>query len=238
MLNIILIIFIIFLTGVIYKKNIENFYLYDKQYNNLDKVRYSKKSDEYIYPKIFKNLLTKEEIKYIIEYSKIRLRTSSVVGYENKSYDEITKLRKSRQTWIPKHDDVIKSIMKRVSKIVNKPIDNFEELQVVHYNPNNFYKQHHDACCTKDKACKEFVNRGGQRLYTMLIYLNDKFTGGETHFPELNKKIKLRPGDGILFNTLDKDQKGCHPKALHAGLPVKSGEKWICNIWVRENKFT
>ena len=77
MLNIILIIFIVILMGVIYKKNIENFYLDDKQYNKLDKVRYSKKSDEYIYPKIYKNLLTKEEIKYIIEYSKIRLRTSS-----------------------------------------------------------------------------------------------------------------------------------------------------------------
>ena len=121
--------------------------------------------------------------------------------------------------------------MKRVSEIVKKPIDNFEELQVVHYNQNEFYKHHHDACCIKNTPCKNFIIEGGQRLYTMLIYLNDKFTGGETHFPELNKKFKLRPGDGILFNTLDKHQKGCHPNALHAGLPVKSGEKWICNIY-------
>jgi len=29
----------------------------------------------------------------------------------------------------------------------------------------------------------------------------------------------------------------CHPKALHAGLPIKSGTKYVCNIWVRETKF-
>jgi hypothetical protein len=26
-------------------------------------------------------------------------------------------------------------------------------------------------------------------------------------------------------------------KALHGGLPVKSGEKWVCNLWVRQYPY-
>jgi hypothetical protein len=26
-------------------------------------------------------------------------------------------------------------------------------------------------------------------------------------------------------------------KALHGGQPVKSGEKWICNLWVRKYPY-
>jgi hypothetical protein len=40
-----------------------------------------------------------------------------------------------------------------------------------------------------------------------------------------------------VFHPLDKENKRCHPYALHAGLPVKSGIKYICNIWIRETPY-
>ena len=51
------------------------------------------------------------------------------------------------------------------------------------------------------------------------------FTGGETEFPKLNKKYKLPPGDGVLWDMLNVDQNQVHPLAEHAGLTVKSGDK-------------
>jgi prolyl 4-hydroxylase len=51
--------------------------------------------------------------------------------------------------------------------------------------------------------------------------------------------MELKPdkNSGILFYPLQKKGDKCHPKALHAGLPVISGEKYIANVWLRESAF-
>ena len=119
------------------------------------------------------------------------------------------------------------------------PFENAEDLQVVKYRPSGFYNEHHDSCCEKVKGCEEFVKRGGQRIVTMIIYLNDtnSFEGGATKFPILNKEIKPSKSSGILFYPMEKGGNKCHPKALHAGTSVINGEKYIANVWLRESTF-
>jgi prolyl 4-hydroxylase len=70
-------------------------------------------------------------------------------------------------------------------------------------------------------------------VYTFILCLNDDYEGGETNFPNLNKKYKLTKGDLLHFNTLNiwnMETKF----ALHGGEPVSKGEKWICNVWVHK----
>jgi hypothetical protein len=51
-----------------------------------------------------------------------------------------------------------------------------------------------------------------------LVYLNDDFTDGETHFPDYGDlKLKAPTGSAIYFEPLGDGDK-CHPKALHAEL--------------------
>ena len=71
-----------------------------------------------------------------------------------------------------------------------------------------------------------------------LILLN-AITDGETEFPDWNDgtKMKVQPGSAIFFRPLGTNEPKCHPKALHAGTPPSSGVKYVCNVWVRENKF-
>jgi prolyl 4-hydroxylase len=127
--------------------------------------------------------------------------------------------------------------MTRIANIVNLPLENAESLQVVKYEPNGYYKHHHDSCCDNNNSCIEFTKNGGQRIKTVLIYLNDNFIEGSTDFPVLNKKIKAPKYGAVVFNPLAKDSNKCHPKALHSGLPVESGNKYVANLWFRENKF-
>ena len=80
---------------------------------------------------------------------------------------------------------------------------------------------------------------GGQRMITVIAYLNDVEEGGETGFPELGIDIPPKKGDAVVFhNTLPIDA-GAHPKihprSLHGGMPVLKGEKWMVNLWFREN---
>ena len=148
------------------------------------------------------------------------------------------KHRNNKVAWLPKSHALSKKIINKVAKLTNMPVKNFEDVQVCYYSPGTFFKYHQDQCCDKGKPCiDETEGRGGARVYNLLLYLNNDFTGGETEFPKLNKKYKLPPGDGILWDMLNVDQNQVHPLAEHAGLPIKKGEKWICNVWVRSGTF-
>ena len=59
-------------------------------------------------------------------------------------------------------------------------------------------------------------------------------------FPELGITVEAKKGDVVVFhNTLTEipasSHPKIHPKSLHAGLPVLKGEKWMVNLWFREN---
>ncbi len=60
-----------------------------------------------------------------------------------------------------------------------------------------------------------------QRAFTVIIYLNDNYKDGETHFPDLNYKCTPKTGRVLVFLSTQ----------LHSGLPVVSGEKNIIVFW-------
>lgn len=194
---------------------------------------YALKTDPYEEPYIINNIITEDEAKYIIYNASSKFDDSSILG---QIVDH--NIRKSKTAWLHKNDDtVILTIMLRIANIVNLPLENAESLQVVRYEPNGYYKEHHDSCCDNTEICNDFIKRGGQRIKTVLIYLNDDFEEGSTYFPLLGKKYKPPKYSAIIFNPLAKNSNKCHPYALHAGLPVKSGVKYIANLWFREGKF-
>lgn len=192
---------------------------------------YSQINDPYTKPYIITDLLTKDECSMIIKLAKDKLFDSEVLGGRQKQ------IRNSKQAWLYKGDEQVKDIINKICHKVNMSFDNAEDLQVVRYHPEQYYNEHHDSCCDKNESCKNFIKRGGQRKLTVLMYLNDKFTEGETFFKNLNQKFKVPIGSALVFHPLAKNSHKCHPLALHAGLPVKSGEKWIANLWFREKKF-
>jgi prolyl 4-hydroxylase len=180
-------------------------------------------------PRLVHGILNKNECDYIINKANTSFSRSSVIGVDGPS-----DTRTSETAWISKNDPVAQKILAHACSLTGKPFENTEDLQVVRYKPGTFYKAHHDACCEEDEFCSKFENQGGQRVGTLLIYLNDDFTDGETHFPDFGDlKLKAPPGSAIFFEPLGDGDK-CHPKALHAGLPISTGTKYVCNAWVRE----
>ena len=76
------------------------------------------------------------------------------------------------------------------------------------------------------------MNNKGPRYLTVLFYLNDNFEGGETIFPKINKLVKPKKGKAIIFQNVDNNGV-IITQALHGGEPVKNGEKWIANKWIK-----
>jgi prolyl 4-hydroxylase len=101
-----------------------------------------------------------------------------------------------------------------------------EPLQVLRYRPGQQYKPHFDGLAAEPN----------QRILTMLVYLNDGFSGGETLFVRTGLKVVGKRGDALLFRNAD-DQGNPDPISEHAGLPVTAGEKLIASRWIRQARF-
>lgn len=194
---------------------------------------FTEKTNPWDPPVVIDSVLTKEDCRYLMEKANSMFTRSSVVGVEGA--DES---RTSETAWISKDDPVAQKVFNKACELTGKHMGCCEDLQVVRYKPGTYYRAHHDSCCDDSDACKNFETQGGQRVGTLLVYLNDEFTDGETHFPDHGDvKMKAPPGSAIFFKPLANDEPKCHPKALHAGLPISTGTKYVCNAWVREGVF-
>lgn len=178
------------------------------------------------------NFLTDEECNNIIKTSIGNLSPSRV--YSDNDDVLSTSMRKSNQCWLDDSYDCAKIISERVKDYTKTHNNNQEQLQVVQYNKGGFFNPHYDACEGTSEYCKRMDGNQGPRLYTVLIYLNDDFEGGETVFPKINKVVKPEKGKAVLFRNVD-DNGVIIKESFHGGVPVKEGEKWIANKWVRIN---
>ena len=184
-------------------------------------------------PVIVHDVITPDECKYIIDLANPGFSRSTVVG-EN----SVDSSRTSETAWVSKNDPVAQKLLAKALELTGKTMAHCEDIQVVKYTPGTYYRAHHDSCCDASDDCTEFAKDGGQRVGTLLVYLNSEFEDGETHFPDYGDlKMKANPGSAIFFRPLGSDDGKCHPKALHAGLPISSGVKYVCNVWIREDEF-
>jgi prolyl 4-hydroxylase len=185
----------------------------------------------YTEPVVIDDIITPDESAYILEVSKPIFSDSTILSGKDNS------IRKSETAWLKKSDAVVADMLKRLSGQFNFDTANVEDLQVVRYFPGGFYNEHHDSCCDDTQHCRDFVQNSGQRVLTILIYLNDDYEGGYTNFKNLNLDLKANPRGGIVFHPLQSGGGMCHPNAMHKGTPVTAGVKYVCNVWVRERPF-
>ena len=180
-------------------------------------------------PALVAACLTREQCARLIAYAGPRLARSKVLG------DAVTDARTSEQAWVPFDDaevgDVARALRDKLSSLSGVfRADLFEQIQVVRYGPSQQYRPHFDACVTR---CDELKRERVPRRATLLVYLSDSFSDGATHFASIDARFKPHVGDGVLFYNVDADTGAELADSIHAGEPVSSGTKWVCNAWVR-----
>lgn len=174
------------------------------------------------------------ECRWLIDAARERLGPSTIYDYATGALrgDE----RRTSEAAVFAFDStdlVIEAIRARIAATMDLPLLNFEASQVLHYAPGEEFKPHHDYFDPAAKGYQEEIALRGQRVATFLIYLNDEFTGGETRFPALGFNYRGAVGDAVVFASVDPNGRP-NPKTLHAGLPPRTGEKWIFSQWIRE----
>lgn len=178
---------------------------------------------------VIDDVLSPYEVTYIIDCALGRVQRAKV------SFDDgygMIPGRSGGNYWLRYDSDpMVREVGERIAAIVGIPLSHAEALQVIHYGPEQEYRPHYDAYDLSTPRGQRCCRRGGQRLVTGLVYLNEVDQGGETAFPNLGVSIAPRPGRLAIFHDTGVDITVPHPDSLHAGTPVKRGEKWAFNIW-------
>jgi prolyl 4-hydroxylase len=172
----------------------------------------------------FDTFASAAECDYLIETAEPLLRQSVIVdpGTGQLRPHPVRTSEGATFPWVSA-DMVITALNRRIAAASRTDAASGEPIQVLRYSPGQEYRPHLDALPAE----------GNQRILTMLVYLNERYEGGETFFTRAGLKFAGKTGEGLLFrNALPGGLPD--PYAEHAGLPVVSGHKYIGSRWIRE----
>jgi prolyl 4-hydroxylase len=182
------------------------------------------------------DMLSHDECDELIRLSRIKLQPSTIVD-PTTGRAKVIADRSSEGTFFTLNEGTfIAKLDTRIAQVMNCPVENGEGLQILHYRVGGEYTPHFDYFSPVDLGSQAHLACGGQRVSTLVIYLNDVATGGETVFPELGLSVVPKKGSAVYFEYCNSHGE-LDPKTLHGGLPVVAGEKWIATKWMRQRRY-
>lgn len=185
---------------------------------------------------VLDSVLADDECEAIKTMALPRLKRSSVVDPETGGDWVMDARTSSGMCFTRGENELIARLDRRTAAIMNWPEVNGEGLQVLQYGPGGEYQPHYDYFRQEDKGSERHMRLGGQRVSTLIMYLNDVEEGGATIFPKIGFSYVPRKGQAVYFEYTNHSGE-VDPMTLHGGAPVKSGEKWILTKWMRQGRF-
>jgi prolyl 4-hydroxylase len=185
---------------------------------------------------VLSDVMSAEECKELIELARPRLKHSTIVNLQS-GQDVVAAYRNSYGMFFRLQETAfIASLDRRISELMSLPVENGEGLQVLYYPTGAASAPHVDFLQITNEANRSSIARSGQRVSTLVTYLNDVPAGGETLFPELGWAVTPRLGHAAYFEYCD--SRGVVDwRSVHAGNPVLEGEKWVASKWMRQRRF-
>jgi prolyl 4-hydroxylase len=182
------------------------------------------------------NVLDADECRALIELARPRLQPSTLVDPAT-GQDIVSDKRASWGMFFRlEENEFIARLDRRFSRVMNLPLENGEGLQVLHYPTGAGSEPHHDYLLPTNPANRESLQRSGQRISTLVTYLNDVAAGGHTVFPALGLATSPLRGNAIYFEYGD-DRGQVDARSLHGSAAVTQGDKWVVTKWMRQRRF-
>lgn len=183
---------------------------------------------------VFGHFLSDDECDELISLAQSRLQRSETVDektggsavHEARTSDGMFFLRGAAP--------LIERIEARIAALMQWPVENGEGLQILRYRPGAQYKPHYDYFDTSLPSTAAILRRGGQRVGTLVMYLNTPAQGGSTSFPDIGLDVLPRKGSALFFSY---PIAAAASLTLHGGSEVLAGEKWVATKWLRQARF-
>jgi prolyl 4-hydroxylase len=185
---------------------------------------------------VLANVLSAAECEQLIALARPRLTASTVVD-PGTGENRVAEHRNSEGMFFALGETpFIAALDARFSRIMNSPVEHGEGLQVLRYGPGTRSTPHFDFLVPSNAANEESLRRSGQRVSSLVAYLNDVPGGGETTFPHAGLSVCPHRGNAVYFEYCN-HRGQVDAASLHAGAPVTEGEKWAVTKWMRERRF-
>jgi len=182
---------------------------------------------------LFGGLLANSECDELIAQTRRHLTDSNVIdvqgGGEQRHGDRTSTGTAFGRGATP----LITRIERRIAALLHWPMENGEALQILRYAVGQQYKPHYDYVDPNQPGAEPFLARGGQRVGSLVMYLNTPKAGGATNFPDIGLEIAAVKGNAVFFSY---DRPHPSTKTLHGGMPVRAGEKWVATKWLRVSR--
>ena len=178
------------------------------------------------------NFITFDEADKFIELIDKSDKIDSTIGVDGKITTNNTRI--SQTVALCDCDKMVMDLKRKVAKEMGIPFNNIEPVQAQLYNVGGKFDVHQDGFDTNNLI--KFGLASGNRIKTLMIYLNYDLEGGSTSFPNLNESFMPFSGTALIWDNLN-DKGEPDIRAKHSGDEVRFGKKYILTFWGRENAF-
>lgn len=182
---------------------------------------------------LFGGLLSNTECDELVTLSRARMTASQVVDTDTGGEVAHEGRTSSGYGFARGATPLIDRLERRIAALLKWPLDHGEGLQILRYRVGQEYRPHHDYMDPALPGAPAFLARGGQRVASLVMYLNTPIEGGATNFPELGLEVAAQKGNAVFFSY---DRPHPSTRTLHGGMPVLNGEKWVATKWLRESR--
>lgn len=182
---------------------------------------------------VIDDFMSSQECDELINVSRDAIARSTVIerGTGANTLDDVR--TSSGMFHVRGGNEIVRTVEARISELIQWPVENGEGMQILRYGIDEKYEPHNDYFDPKDPGSVHNIGKSGQRIASVLIYLNDPQAGGATNFPDVGLEVKPRKGTLLFFAYPTHDQRS---KTTHGGMPVIAGEKWVAVKWYRINQ--
>lgn len=180
---------------------------------------------------VWQNFLSPQECQTLIALIDKGAQPSSL-------YEESAKpgFRTSSSCNLDPYAPLTVKLDRKISEAIGMNPRHSETIQGQRYKVGQEFKPHHDYFHTSTDYWKHESVNGGQRSWTVMVFLNDVEEGGATEFPDANLGVRPLAGMLLAWNNMARDGTP-NPYTLHTGTPVIKGTKYIITKWFRQNQW-
>jgi prolyl 4-hydroxylase len=146
---------------------------------------------------VFDDFLSDEECRALIEMAAPRMSRSLTVDVQTGG-EETHQSRTSQGMFFERGEsELVSRIEARIAHLLGWPVQNGEGLQVLRYGPGAEYLPHFDYFDPAAPGTPAILQRGGQRVATLIMYLHEPEAGGATVFPDAALSVSPKRGSAV-----------------------------------------
>ena len=178
---------------------------------------------------VVENFFTKEECE-----ATQAVTQADVFQVNSATFSPLAQSKRTSTSWFCYYKQM-PTLLAKAHYRLGIPLEQMEEPQIVRYRKGEEFSWHYDEVPSTE------LENGGQRIATLLVYLNTVQRGGGTIFRDLKDAngdlLKVMPvqGSALLFFPAFADGRP-DDRTLHKG-QVAEDTKWITQMWIHERAY-